>query len=142
MAKIYYPTVFYRGEEYFIAQVPDLQGCLTQGDDLPDAMYWIVDAIGTWLDGLDEKDYPAPSKAADIDLSDYPEDSFINIIEFDPEKYFRTVPYAAKKAGLNIKQTADLLGAPYRTVQSWFNGTRQPPPWIERLVVKEIQSAV
>ncbi|MBR1645574.1 MAG: hypothetical protein IJ685_02230 [Selenomonadaceae bacterium] len=33
------------------------------------------------------------------------------------------------------------LGAPYRTVQNWFNGTRQPVPWLERLVVKEIQAA-
>ncbi|MBR4384634.1 MAG: type II toxin-antitoxin system HicB family antitoxin [Selenomonadaceae bacterium] len=141
MAKFYYPTIFYRGEKYFIAVVPDLQGCLTQGDDLTDAMFWAVDAIGTWLDGLDEKDYPAPSKVADVDLSDFPDDAFVNIVEFDTEKYFHTIRYEAHKVGLNIKQTADLLGAPYRTVQNWFNGTRQPAPWLERLIVKEIQAA-
>ncbi len=141
MAKFYYPTIFYRGEKNFIAVVPDLQGCLTQGDDLTDAMFWIVDAIGTWLDGLDEKDYPAPSKASDVDLSEFPDDAFVNIIEFDTEKYFHTIRYEAHKAGLNIKQTADLLGAPYRTVQNWFNGTRQTAPWLERLIVKEIRAA-
>lgn len=142
MAKHYYPTIFYRGEKYFIAVVPDLQGCLTQGEDLSDAMFWIVDAMGTWLDGLDEKDYPAPSKVSDIDLSDYPADAFVNVIEFDSEKYFHTVKYAAKKVGLTIKQVAELLGAPYRTVQNWFNGTHQPSPWIERLVVEKIYNSV
>lgn len=144
--KIYYPVIFFpdetaSGAKTFGAVVPDLQGCLTQGDDLTDAMFWVVDAIGTWLDGLDEKDYPAPSKVSDIDLSDYPDDSIVNVIEFDSEKYFHTIRYEARKAGLNIKQTADILGAPYRTVQNWFNGTRQPAPWLERLIVKEIQAA-
>ena len=140
--KIYYPTVFYRGEEKFIAVVPDLPGCLTQGDDLQDAMHWVIDAIGTWLDGIDESDYPTPSKPANIDLSDFPVDAFINLIEFDSDKYFHTIRYEAIKAGLNIKQTAELLGCPYRTAQSWFNGSRQPPPWLERLIIKEIHSAV
>lgn len=142
MAKHYYPTIFYRGEKNFIAVVPDLPGCLTQGEDLSDAMFWIVDAMGTWLDDVDEKNYPAPSAVNDIDLSDYPADAFVNVIEFDAEKYFHTVRYVAKKAGLNIKQTAELLGAPYRTIQSWFNGTRTPPPWIERLVVEKIYSSM
>ncbi|MBQ6005331.1 MAG: type II toxin-antitoxin system HicB family antitoxin [Selenomonadaceae bacterium] len=142
MAKHYYPTVFYFGEKNFIALVPDLQGCLTQGEDLSDAMFWIVDAMGTWLDGLDEKDYPKPSKPSELDLSDYPEGAIVNVIEFDTEKYFHTVRYAAKKAGLNIKQTADLLGAPYHTVQNWFNGTSRPIPWVERLVVEKIQNSI
>ena len=147
MSKHYYPTIFFpdetaSGKKTFGAVVPDLQGCLTQGADLSEAMFWIVDAIGTWLDGIDEKDYPLPSKVADIDLSEYPADAFVNIIEFDTEKYFHTIRYEARQAGLNIKQTAELLGAPYRTVQCWFNGTRQPPPWLERLIVKEIQAAV
>lgn len=138
--KIYYPVIFYRGEKYFIAEVPDLQGCLTQGEDLTDAMYWIVDAIGTWLDGMDEKDYPKPSKAADVDLSDFPPDAFVNIIEFDTEKYFRTIKSAAQKKGLTLKKTAELIGAPYRTIQNYWSGERRPPAWLERLIIKEIES--
>ena len=88
---------------------------------------------------LDDCDYYITARYG---YSEYPDDAFINVIEFDSEKYFHTVRYEAKKAGLNIKQTAELLGAHYRTVQSWFNGTRQPPAWLERLIVKEIQAAV
>lgn len=147
MAKHYYPTIFFRdetasGKKIFDAVVPDIQGCFTQGEDLADAMFWIVDAIGTCLDGVAEKDFPKPSEIDRIDLSEYPADAFVNIIEFDAEKYFHTIRFAAKKAGFTIKQTAELLGAPYRTVQDWFNGRRNPPSWLERLIVKEIQSAL
>ena len=143
--KHYYPVIFFpdetgTGRKTFGAQVPDIEGCLTQGEDLTDAMNWIVDAIGTMLDGVDEKDYPKPSKPADLDLSEYPPDSIVNIIEFDTEKYFHTIKYTAQKKGLNIKQTAELLGAPYRTIQNYWNGERRPPAWLERLIVKEIES--
>ncbi|MBQ1941676.1 MAG: helix-turn-helix transcriptional regulator, partial [Selenomonadaceae bacterium] len=39
---------------------------------------------------------------------------------------------AREEAGLTIKELADLLGAPYRTIQNWNLGERKPPEWIER----------
>lgn len=42
-------------------------------------------------------------------------------------------------AGLNIKQLAELLGAPYRTVQDWNSGLHLPPEWMARLIVAEIE---
>ena len=33
---------------------------------------------------------------------------------------------ARERAGLTIKQLADLLGAPYRTVQDWNAGKSKP----------------
>ena len=46
---------------------------------------------------------------------------------------------AREKAGLNIKQLADLLGAPYRTIQEWNAGRMSPPEWIQRIIVEEIE---
>jgi len=46
---------------------------------------------------------------------------------------------ARVKAGLNIKQLAELLGAPYRTVQEWNAGRHLPPAWMARLIVAEIE---
>ena len=46
---------------------------------------------------------------------------------------------ARVKAGLSIKQLADLLGAPYRTVQDWNLGSHLPPSWMTRLIVAEIE---
>ena len=46
---------------------------------------------------------------------------------------------ARRNAGLTIKALADLLGAPYRTVQNWCDGSRTPPAWLQRLIIAEIQ---
>ena len=47
---------------------------------------------------------------------------------------------AREEAGLSIKELADLLGSPYRTIQTWNLGERKPPEWIEQLVIKEIKN--
>ena len=47
---------------------------------------------------------------------------------------------AREEAGLSIKELADLLGAPDRTIQNWNLGERKPPEWIEQLVIKEIKN--
>ena len=48
---------------------------------------------------------------------------------------------ARRAAGLTIKALSELLGAPYRTVQNWCDGSRTPPPWLQRLVIAEIERA-
>ena len=45
---------------------------------------------------------------------------------------------AREKAGLNIKQLAELLEAPYRTVQDWNAGKHLPPAWMTKILVDEI----
>ena len=146
--KYYYPAVFRpkpNNPEGFDVIVPDIPGCFTHGDNTAECMWMAHEAVGCMLEDVAEKDYPKPSAVADIDISTYPVGSFVSLVCFDKEKYdfdSNPVKAAIEKAGLNIKQTAELLGAPYRTVQNWFNGTRTPPPWLERLIVKEIQAAV
>ena len=146
--KYYYPAIFRpkpNNPNGFDVIVPDIPGCFTHGDDMRECMWMAHEAIGCMLEDVAEKDYPAPSKVADISTANYPEGSFVSLVCFDKEQYdadSNPVKTAAEHVGLSIKQTAELLGAPYRTVQNWFNGTRQPPPWLERLIVKEIQAAV
>ena len=146
--KHYYPAIFSpkgSGLEGYELEFPDVPGCFTMGDDIDECHWMAQDALGLMLDGIDEKDYPVPSNVNDVDLSDSPEGSFVSLVCFDKEKYDAAVKNpikaAGRRVGLNAKQTAKLLGAPYRTVKSWFKGTRQPPPWIERLVVEKIQNA-
>ena len=45
------------------------------------------------------------------------------------------------KAGLNIKQLADLLKAPYKTVQDWNAGRRTPPVWLQDLIIEKIEAS-
>ena len=147
--KYYYPAIFSpmgSGLEGYTLSFPDIPGCFTCGDDMDECHWMAQDAIGLMLEDVEEKDYPAPSEVDDIDLSDCPEGSFVSLVCFDKEKYDadmkNPIKAASERVGLNIKQTAELLGAPYRTVQSWFKGTRQPPDWITRLIVKEIYSTL
>lgn len=146
MARHYYPAIFEPAKDIdgFVVTVPDIQGCLTQGKDLTKAMYWTVDAIGTMLDGVEEKDYPKPSKVEELDLSEYP-DAFVNVIEFDPDKWkktFNPIRKAREQAGMTIKELSNLLGAPYRTVQDWNSGERKPPTWLVKLIVEKIESSI
>ena len=45
-----------------------------------------------------------------------------------------------QRLNLQIKDVADLLGAPYRTVQNWDNGTRKPPPWLEKIIIEKLMA--
>lgn len=140
--KYYYPVIFFPDGDSFGVVVPDLDGCFSRGDDLTQAMYWAQPAIGTWLDGVDEKDYPCPSNPGEIDTSDYP-CAIVNVIEFDPEKWqasLNPIRRAQIAAGLSIKELADLLGAPYRTIQDWVYGTHKPPAWLTRLIVERFKA--
>ena len=145
--KYYYPAIFKPMEsdpKGHIIHVPDVKGCITQGYNMDECMYMAHDAIGCMLDDVEEKDYPKPSSTNDIDLSNYPAGSFVTLVCFDKDKYDadrNKIKTAREKAGLNIKQLADLLGAPYRTVQDWNNGKRTPPVWLQNLVVEKIEAS-
>ena len=146
MAAHFYPAIFEPAEDIkgFVVTVPDISGCFTQGEDLTKAMYWTVDAIGTMLDGVDEKDFPAPSKPEDLDLTEYP-GAIVNVIEFDPDKWkktFNPIRKAREAAGMSIRELSNLLGAPYRTVQDWNSGMRKPPAWLVKLIVEKIESSI
>jgi predicted RNase H-like HicB family nuclease/DNA-binding XRE family transcriptional regulator len=142
--KHYYPAIFFPDEKSFGVIVPDLDGCFSQGDDLTQAMNWAVDAIGTYLDGVDEKDYPPPSKVSDIDTSEYP-NAIVNVVEFDFDEWkesLNKIRKARKEAGISVKDLANLLGAPYRTVQNWDDGKTKPPKWLQNLIVEKIENGI
>lgn len=46
---------------------------------------------------------------------------------------------ARLKAGLSIKELAELLGAPYRTVQDWNAGRSKPVDWAQRLIIEKLE---
>jgi len=144
--KYYYPAVFERkkNSQGFVITIPDIHGCHTQGDDMEECMWMAHEAIGCMLEDVEEKDYPQPSKIKDIDLGGYEPDSFITFVTFDKEQYDRDtnlIKAAREEAGLNIKQLAELLQAPYATVVDWNNGRRKPPLWLQNLIVEKIHSS-
>ena len=108
-------------------------------------MFMAHEAIGCMLEEVEEKDYPAPGNIKSIDLNEYAPDSFVTFVTFDKEQYDRDtnlIKSAREEAGLNIKQLAELLKAPYATVVDWNNGRRKPPIWLQNLIVEKIQNSI
>ena len=44
-----------------------------------------------------------------------------------------------KTAGLTQAKVFELLGIPIRTLQDWEGGKRNPAPWLEAMVIREIE---
>ena len=47
-------------DEVFIAEVPELPGCMAHGDDQEDALRNIKDAMQLWIDTAQELGRPVP----------------------------------------------------------------------------------
>ena len=64
--KYVYPAMLYPEEngEYSVL-FPDLKGCVTQGKDLPDALFEAQDALNYWLHFLKDEGLAIPA-ASDI----------------------------------------------------------------------------
>ncbi len=119
MSRYAYPAVFTPEKEggYSIT-FPDLEGCYTCGDNLPDSLMMAEDALALVLYGYeaDGRAIPSPSTAANIPLAD---GEFVNFIACDTLTYRKmynnkavkktlTIPEwlneAASEAGVNFSQ--------------------------------------
>ena len=52
MKKYFYPVIFEPEEVGVSVYVPDLPGCVTQGDSLEEALEYVQDAIGLMLEDV------------------------------------------------------------------------------------------
>ena len=96
-------TPFENGEGYTV-EVPDLPGCVTEGDNLAEAIEMGQDAASGWiLTELEEgNDYPKPSDHVIV-----PEGSFSNYLVLDMDDYSER--YGSKSVRKNI------------TIPAWLN---------------------
>ena len=146
MAKYVYPAVFAPAAEGgYVVTFPDWEG-VTQGDTVAEAIEMAADFLGlaAWTAESNVQELPA---ATALEKVVAPQHGFVNLIAVDTDVYAEIIErennpikYARKKAGLNMKKLADLLGAPYRTVQDWNAGRRMPPDWVQRLIIEKIEA--
>jgi len=89
-----YPAVIHEEEGQCWVEFPDLEGCFSDGDTLPQAAKNAEEALGLFLASLIERDLPipTPSKLAAI----HPEEGAATLIVADPMKYHRSTK-AVKK---------------------------------------------
>ena len=99
--KIYYPTVFQKEESGYSVWVPDIEGCVSQGETIGEATDNIVDAIGAMLETYADHgvDVPAPSAPETIRTG---ENQFVSVVAFDPAEFDRKYSAKAVKKTLTI----------------------------------------
>ena len=102
--KLTYPACFYPCEEKeggYTVEVPDLPGCVTEGDTLADAILMAVDAASGWvLDELEDgKPAPVASSPAEITPED---DGFVTMIVLDMDAYAEKYGNKAVRKNLTI----------------------------------------
>jgi predicted RNase H-like HicB family nuclease len=109
-----YPAVFYPDDGYVSVYFPDLEGCLTFGDDFNEAYAMAKDALGGWL-SVYLKNNPIPVSTP-IEKISLTADEKVMLVEVDAiylkeilNKAIRrnvTIPQwlnmAAEKQGINV----------------------------------------
>ena len=87
--KLVYPACFYPDEDgSFTVIVPDLKGCVTEGNNFAEALEMVIDAASGWvLTSLEEgEEIPKASNQNDIKADEY-ENGFVNLIVLDMDSY-------------------------------------------------------
>ena len=82
MNAIFYPAIFHPEETGYSVEIPDIEGCFTQGDTMDEAVRMAQEAIGLMLE--DCKVCPEPSVPSALHID--PED-FVVMVPFDMEEY-------------------------------------------------------
>jgi len=98
----FYPVVFHPENVGYSVWVPDIEGCVSQGDTLDEACSYIKDAIGLCLESSIE--FPAPS---DLKAIEHEKDEFVTLLEFD------MLEYRKRNENNSVKKTL--------TIPSWLN---------------------
>lgn len=106
--RLVYPAVFRPCESKagYTVRVPDLPGCVTEGDDLADAILSAEDAASGWV--LDElEDGNRAPLASDINAVETGEGEFVNLLVLDMDSYAEK--YGSKAVRKNL------------TIPAWLN---------------------
>ena len=91
MTKIY-PAVFHKEETYWV-EFPDLEGCVTEGESLEEAMENAQEAMGLYLSALLEENQPLPEAS---DIKRIKTKDVVSYVSVDVNKYRRSTK-AVKK---------------------------------------------
>lgn len=99
--KICYPAVFQKEDVGYSVWVPDIQGCVSQGDNFEEAVNYITEAIGLCLEMSLERGekMPEPSYPENIKTE---QGQFVSVVIFDPIEYQKKYDTKAVKKTLTI----------------------------------------
>lgn len=99
--KLIYPAIFMEDHENggYTVEVPDLPGCVSEGDTLEEAIEMGIDAASGWILGeLEEGNtYPGPSRYEEIETQ---RGQFVTMLLLDIDQYQER--YGQKSVRKNI----------------------------------------
>jgi predicted RNase H-like HicB family nuclease len=101
--KTAYPAIVHEEEGAYWVEFPDLEGCFSDGETLPDAIANASDALGGYLCSAMDRNITVP-EASDIKKVDA-KDGIVTIVITDPLAY--------KRSTKSVKKTL--------TIPEWLN---------------------
>lgn len=101
MFKLFYPAIFHPEDVGYSVTVPDLDGCVSEGDSLEEAYEMITDAIGLCITDMLENGKVAPIASSPQSIK-HNSDDFVMLVEFDQLAYMRRHDTKAIKKTLTI----------------------------------------
>ena len=103
MAKYCYPAVFTPEDGGYSVDFPDLEGCYTCGDSLPEALEMAQDVLSMTLTLLEDERKPIPAPSS-VEETRHEADEFVNLILADTAAYRKKTSNQAVKKTLSIPQ--------------------------------------
>lgn len=110
--KLTYPACFYPCEEKkggYTVEVPDLPGCVSEGDSLADAIIMATDAASGWILDELEDGKPVPSSSSPGKIT--PDDGgFVSMLVLDMDSYAEKYGDKAVRKNLTIPAWLNTFG--------------------------------
>ena len=103
MAKYCYPAVFTPEDGGYSVDFPDLEGCYTCGDNLPEALEMAEDVLSMTLTLLEDERKPIPTPSG-VEETRHDPGEFVNLILADTAAYRKKTSNQAVKKTLSIPQ--------------------------------------
>lgn len=103
----FYPAIFQVETQGYSVFIPDIPGCMTQGDTMEEALAMAQEAIGLMLEGVAPADYPAASLPQALALE---KDQFALMVPFDKLAYDKKYNQKSVKKTLSLPKWLNTLG--------------------------------
>ena len=102
MAKYVFPAVFTQEKEGgYSIHFPDIEGCITQSENLQDGLTMANDALCLMLYHIEEKQEPIPTPSDPLSLK-IDENSFVSLVNCDTLAYRKFYDSKAVKKTLTL----------------------------------------
>lgn len=108
MAKYAYPAIFTKEEKGYSVRFPDIDGCCTCGDSLPDAIEMAEDALCLMLYDREEEGETVPP-ASDLKAVQAGAEEIVSLVRCDTVEYRKFFDNRAVKKTLTLPNWLNTL---------------------------------